>query len=288
MGRSRGGPNAEAPAADRRPWERTHALVRPPRATKNRLAGMLSAPTRPSSTTSRTGTSGARGAGSGGGDKSRSPDALVLARPGASRRRAAHAVPHRSPLARVDCAVHGSTGLRPSRRVARGCRAGSLRRSPSCGASSSSGVRRGATSGMKLGDRPLRALVVEGAPLAESHAGEVADELRSPRGLVRAGRGKRAPCEAESPAARAEARKGARCCARGASVRRLRAALRRRRPRRGSRPHTRRGLVRAEGQGRLGGRSSGRCHGGARPAPRRRARPRRPRVRPDPRGELAA
>ena len=34
-----------------------------------------------------------------------------------------------------------------------------------------------ATSGMKL-RQPLRALVVEGAPLAESHAGEVADELR--------------------------------------------------------------------------------------------------------------
>jgi isoleucyl-tRNA synthetase len=34
-----------------------------------------------------------------------------------------------------------------------------------------------ATSGVKL-RQPLRALVVEGAPLAESHAGEVADELR--------------------------------------------------------------------------------------------------------------
>ena len=34
-----------------------------------------------------------------------------------------------------------------------------------------------ATSGMKL-RQPLRALVVEGAPLVESHAGEVADELR--------------------------------------------------------------------------------------------------------------
>ena len=34
-----------------------------------------------------------------------------------------------------------------------------------------------ASSGMKL-RQPLRALVVEGAPLAESHAGEVADELR--------------------------------------------------------------------------------------------------------------
>jgi len=34
-----------------------------------------------------------------------------------------------------------------------------------------------ATSGMKL-RQPLRALVVEGAPLAENHAGEVADELR--------------------------------------------------------------------------------------------------------------
>ena len=34
-----------------------------------------------------------------------------------------------------------------------------------------------ATSGVKL-RQPLRALVVEGAPLAESHAGEIADELR--------------------------------------------------------------------------------------------------------------
>jgi isoleucyl-tRNA synthetase len=34
-----------------------------------------------------------------------------------------------------------------------------------------------ATSGIKL-RQPLRALVVEGAPLAESHAGEIADELR--------------------------------------------------------------------------------------------------------------
>ena len=109
-----------------------------------------------------------------------------------------------------------------------------------------------ATSGMKL-RQPLRALVVEGAPLAESPCRRGRGRAPRPRGLVRAGRGKRAPCEAESPAARAEARQGARCRARGASVRRLRGALRRRHPRRGSRPHARRGAW-SSGRARTAGR----------------------------------
>ena len=75
----------------------------------------------------------------------RSPDALVRARPGASRRRAAHAVPHRSPLARADrrrarerrLPSISPGGPRPPSRTQ-----GSSPRSPSCGASSSSGVRR--------------------------------------------------------------------------------------------------------------------------------------------------
>ena len=140
---------------------------------------------------------------------------------------------------------------------------------------------------MKL-RQPLRALVVEGAPLAETHADEIADELRVREvsfGQVEASELRVKP---NLPAARAEARQGARCCARGAPVRRLRGAFRRRHPRRGSRAHARRGARRAGGQGRLGGCSSGRGHCGARPAPRRRARPRRPRLRPHPRGELAA
>ena len=184
----------------------------------------------------------------------RSPDALVRARPGASRRRAAHAVPHRSPLARADGAVHGSAGLRPSRRVARRRRAG--HRAP-CRDRRAAARRRARASGAcDVGHE-----VATAAPRARRRGRAACREscrrgrgrAPRPRGLVRAGRGKRAPCEAESPAARAEARQGARCCARGASVRRLRGALRRRHPRRGSRPHARRGAW-SSGRARTAGR----------------------------------
>ena len=75
----------------------------------------------------------------------RAADALVRARPGAPRRRAAHAVPHRSPLARADRAVRGRARVRPPRRLARAPSSRTRRcspRSPSSAAWSSSGVRR--------------------------------------------------------------------------------------------------------------------------------------------------
>ena len=110
----------------------------------------------------------------------RAAHALVRARAGAARRRAAHAVPHRSPLARADRAVRGRAELRASRRLAGRVPSRTRRSSPrsrSSAASSSSDARRVRRRALKL-RQPLRALVVEGAPLAESHADEIADELR--------------------------------------------------------------------------------------------------------------
>ena len=51
------------------------------------------------------------------------------------------------------------------------------RRSPRCGASSRSATRRAQRRSCKL-RQPLRRLVVEGAPLADSHADEMREELR--------------------------------------------------------------------------------------------------------------
>ena len=92
--------------------ERTRSSARPPRPMRAGSRWTSSVPTRPSSTTSRTGTSGARGAGSG----TATPSLfgrLVRARPGASRRRPAHAVPHGSvwrvltaPCAEAPASVH--------------------------------------------------------------------------------------------------------------------------------------------------------------------------------------
>ena len=71
--------------------------------------------------------------------------ALVRARPGPARRRAAHAVPHGSPLARAHRAVRGRAGVGAPRRLA-GTRSSRMRRcsprSRSCVASSSSAARR--------------------------------------------------------------------------------------------------------------------------------------------------
>ena len=92
-----------------------------------------------------------------------------------------------------------------------------------------------ATSGIKL-RQPLRALVVEGAPLAQGHADEIARRASRGRGLIRRGRGQRAPREAEPPRPRPQAREGAGCRAGRTRSRRLRGAGRRRRA--GCRPRS--------------------------------------------------
>ena len=141
-----------------------------------------------------------------------------------------------------------------------------------------------ATSGLKL-RQPLRALVVEGAPLAGGSRGRDRGRAARPRGLVRARRSERAARQAEPSAPRPEAREGARRRSRGAPGRRLRGASGGWDSRRRSRAVARRGARRAARQGRLGGRRVGRAHGRARPPPRRRARARRARLRPHPRRE---
>ena len=98
--------------------ERTHALVAERRS--DTRAGSRSTsfvPMRRSSTTSRTGTSGARVVGSGMATRSRQ-NALVRARARGARRRAADAVPRRSSVAGAHRAVRECTAVRPSRRLA--------------------------------------------------------------------------------------------------------------------------------------------------------------------------
>ena len=74
--------------------------------------------------------------------------------------------------------------------------------------------------------QPLRALVVEGAPLAQSHSDELARGAPCQGGRLRHGRGERAQSQAQPPPARAEARRRAGLGAEGARSRRLRAARR--------------------------------------------------------------
>ena len=80
-------------------------------------------------------------------------------------------------------------------------------------------------SGLKL-RQPLRRIVVEGAPLARAHADEIAEELRVKEvefGHVDA----ELRVKPHLPAARPEAREGARCGSRGSPGRRLRGSRRR-------------------------------------------------------------
>ena len=74
--------------------------------------------------------------------------------------------------------------------------------------------------------QPLRALVVEGASLAESHADELARGAPREGGRLRHGRRERAPRQAQPAPARAEARRRAGLRAQGARGGRLRAACR--------------------------------------------------------------
>ena len=114
------------------------------------------------------------------GDAIASAHALVRPRPGPPRGRSAHAVPHRPPLALLDRSVRRT---RPESIHLAGwpeaaepdsallAEIGELRRVVELGRQARS------TSNVKL-RQPLRSLVVEGAPLAASHAAEIADELR--------------------------------------------------------------------------------------------------------------
>ena len=94
-----------------------------------------------------------------------------------------------------------------------------------CAASSSSAIRRARRRRLKL-RQPLRRLVVEGAPLAASHADEIADELRVKEVEFGPVEATELRVQAEPARARPEARQGARRRARRARGRRVRAARR--------------------------------------------------------------
>ena len=212
--------------------------------------------------------------------------ALVRARPGATRRRAAHAVPDGPPLARAD------RRRAKARRTPSTSRAGRRRPAPDSALLAEIaelrrvvelGRQARATSGVKL-RQPLRALVVEGAPLAEGHAGEIADELRVREvsfGHVEASELRVKP---NLPAARAEARQGARSRAGGT----CRPASSRSSPDGGIRVaghDLTRDEVLVERHGKEGWAvaASDGLTVALDLAPRRRAPPRRPRLRPHPR-----
>ena len=109
--------------------------------------------------------------------RGRVPRPLARARPGAARDRAGDAVPRRAPVAdrssasraptrRRACTSPAGRRGRPGRRAARRDRRRAARRRASV-------TRRARRRGFKV-RQPLRALVVEGAPLAAAHADEIA------------------------------------------------------------------------------------------------------------------
>ena len=162
-----------------------------------------------SSKTCPTGTSGALGAASGMATRSR------FARSGTrSSRRSGSSRPvmpflGRPSVARADRAVREGARVGLPRRLA-GRRRRRTRpsspRSRSYAASSSSVGRHARLRASGCASR-LRALVVEGAALAESHADELLEELRVKEVVFGSGRGERAPREAEPTPARPEARR---------------------------------------------------------------------------------
>ena len=226
-----------------------------------------------SSTTSRTGTSGARAAASGTATRSR------CARSGTRSSRACASCRRSCRSSRTTCGgvltapcpdAPASVHLAGWPEVAEPDTAllaeiAELRRVVELGRQARS------ASGLKL-RQPLRALVVEGAPLAEGHADEIAEELRVQEVCLRSRRGERAPREAEPPRARAEARASELGAVRAA----LEAGDFEELPEGGFRAAGHelgagRGARRAPRQGGLGGRRLGRHDGRARSPPRRRA-----------------
>ena len=162
-----------------------------------------------SSTISRTGTSGARGGASGTETRRR------CGRSGTRSCSAAQVIAPVMPFLTDHLWRNLRAATRPSRSSWTGWpeRAASptsscSRRSPTCAASSRSGARRAATSGLKL-RQPLRRLVVQGAQPAQGHADEIADELRV-KEVEFGPRRRGAAREAEPARPRAEARQGAR------------------------------------------------------------------------------
>ena len=212
------------------------------------------------------------------------PHALVRARPVAAGGRAGDAVPHRPPLAqprrrrasRPCTSPAGPRSPSPTRRCSP--------RSPRCGASSSSAARRARAPGLKL-RQPLRRMVVAGA-----RAAPAVTPTRSPTSCA----------SRRSSSARWRRRSSAssRTCRLlgpklGAALRGVRAGARRRALRASSRAAASRSTahvlepdeVLVERIGREGWAlaTDGRRHGRARHDARRRAAPRGPAQRPDPR-----
>ena len=205
----------------------------------------------------------------------RAANALVRARPRAARRRAAHAVPHRSSVAGAHRAV------RECARSPFTSRAGRSRSSPIAALLAEIAELRRV---VELG-RQARATLGAEAPAAAARArrrGRSAARrptrtrsrtssacARSPSGTSR--RASSASSRTFRCSGRSSGRSSARCGPRSQAGD-FEELAGRRRSRRRPRPHARRGARRAPRQGRLGGRGLGRHHRRARPPSRRRAR----------------
>ena len=147
--------------------------------------------------------------------------------------------------------------------------------------SSRSRTRRARRRGSKL-RQPLRRLVVEGAPRAQAHADEIADEVRV-KEVAFDQVDAELRVKPNLPVLGPKLGKDLRAVQQALAGRRVRGARRRPVPCRRARARAGRGDRRARRPRRLGGRRGGRRHGRARHRARRRAAARGPRLRPDPR-----